>query len=181
MIIDAVGVVWPRCQGWPMCPRWPRCLRLVPSEASVPVVAPVPAVPVMVIDVVPAAPAVVPQLPVVLAARRDENEHLKARFNDREFHVMMHDMSVDTTCFRNTEPSEKAVSRFVASRRRMTKQEFVRESLACAEHWPKMFLRVKELEHKQSQELRRIKRLDHQKNKRAATAKAKAEARAKAK
>jgi len=135
----------------------------------------------MVIDVVPAAPAVVPQLPVVLAARRDENDQLKAAFNHREFHVLFHDMSVDTTCFRNTEPSEKAVSRFVALRRRMTKQEFVRESLACAEHWPKMFLRVKELEHKQSQEMKKIKRADDQKKKRAATAKAKAQARAKAK
>jgi hypothetical protein len=161
-----------------MCPRWPQCV------ASVPAVAPAPAVPVMVIDAVPAAPAapaVVPQLPVVLADRRDDNEHLKARFNHREFHVMMHDMSVDTTSFRNTEPSEGTVARFVAWRRRMSKQEFVRESLACAEHWPKMFLRVKELEHKQSQELKKIKRADDQKKKRAATAKAKAEARAKAK
>ncbi len=78
----------------------------------------------MVIDAVPAAPAapaVVPQLPVVLADRRDDNEHLKARFNHREFHVLIHDMSVDTTCFRNTEPRDDTFARFVPSRPRLTK------------------------------------------------------------
>jgi hypothetical protein len=156
-------------------------LTSMPAVAAAPAVVVVPAVAVAALAADVPVP-VKPQLPVVFALRRDENDHLKAASNHREFHVLCHDLSeFHVPVFRNTEPSENSVRRFVASRRRMTKQEFVRESLGCAENWPKMFLRVKELEHRQSQEQKKTKQANDQKQKRAAKATAKAEVKAKAK
>jgi hypothetical protein len=153
----------------------------MPAVAAAPAVAVVPAVAVAALAADVPVP-VKPQLPVVFALRRDDKDHLKLASDHREFHVLCYDLSeFHVPVFRNTEPSENAVRRFVASRRRMTKQEFVRESLECAEKWPKMFLRVKELEHRQSQEQKKIKQANDKKQKRAAKATAKAEVKAKAK
>jgi hypothetical protein len=98
----------------------------------------------------------------------------------QDFHVMMNDNLCDNTTFRNSEPSAAVVQRFVASRRRFTKQQFVKETMLHCEYWPRMFLRVKELEYKQSQAAKLKRRLDAQKARRAA-AKAKAKAKAKGK
>jgi hypothetical protein len=128
-----------------------------------------------------AAAAAVPQLSRKMGTRIDEGDQRKIAFNNREFHVLMHELHTDTIGIRKAEPSDNTVLRFAALRRRCTKQEFVRESLMCAEHWPKLFLRVKELEDKQSQASKKEKRAGDQNKKRAAKAKAKAQARAKAK
>jgi hypothetical protein len=192
MVIDAMGMV---C--FIVVPSGPAAASVpagasVPDAASAPAVASVPvAVPAH--DAAPApdvapAPAmqgvpapVVPQLPVTMQSRRDEGDQHKAHFGIREFHVLVHEGHVEHQAFRNTEPTEGSVLRLVAARRRLTKQGFVKESVMYGEYWPRMLLRVKELEHKQSQAAKMKKRIDDQKaNRAAARAKAKAKAKAKA-
>jgi hypothetical protein len=107
------------------------------------------------------------------------DEGLQPRRGDGDFHVMLNDDECGNKAFKNTEPSAAVVSRFVASRRRNTKQGFVKGTMVHCEFWPRLLLRVKELEHKQTQAAKHKQRLQDQKNKRAA-AKAKAKAKAKA-
>jgi hypothetical protein len=170
MVIDAMGMV---------------CFVVASGSAvaSAPVVAPVPAM--ALVPIVAPVPAAVPG-PVAplfyrtMESRRDEQDEAKARGNIQDFHVMMDETLLDTTAFRNCEPSAAMVRRFVASRRRSTKQQCVRWTTLHGEYWPRMILRVKELEYKQSQAAKFKRRLDALKARRAA-AKAKAKAKAKGK
>jgi hypothetical protein len=164
MVIDAMGMVCFVVASAPV-------VAPVPAMAPVPIVAPVPA---------PVPHPVAPLFFRPMASRRDEHDETKARRSIRDFHVMMNDNLCDNTTFRNSEPSAAVVQRFVASRRRFTKQQFVKETMLHCEYWPRMFLRVKELEYKQSQAAKLKQRLDAQKARRAA-AKAKAKAKAKGK
>ena len=151
------------------------------DAASVPGVAPAPAVaPVPAVD--PMQAPVVPQLPVTMASRIDDGDQNLVRYGNREFYVMLHEGHVEHESFRNTEPSAGSVRRFVAARRRMSKQVFVKESMLYGEYWPRMLLRAKELEHTQGQAAKLKKRMEDQKDKRqAARAKAKAMVKGKAK
>jgi hypothetical protein len=173
MVIDTMGMV---------------CFVMAsgPAVASAPVVAPVPAMahPVPIVAPVPAPvpDPVAPHFIRPMASRLDEGDHTKARHSIEDFHVMLNNWQCDNTVFRNTEPSTSLVRRFVASRRRFSKQMYVKETMLVCEYWPRMFLRVKELEYKQSQAAKQKQRNDDQKAKRAAAkAKAKAQVKAKAK
>jgi hypothetical protein len=163
MVIDAMGMV---CFILPSRPA----VASVPNVAPVAIAAPVPA---------PVPVPVEPRLIRTMASRLDDDDKIRPPRSIRDFHVMINNVHCETKAFRNTEPSTAVVHRFVASRRRFTKQQYVRQTMLQCETWPRLILRVKELEHKQSQAAKLKKRLQDMKAKRAA-ARAKAKAKAKA-